>query len=258
VGKPSTAQDFAQTVRTIKVRSVCSKCKGNGTVTVRKLIGSRNTGGLRRNTYKDEVQTCDKCKGEGIMFPDGLYAQFIRMAEAGTWLASAGGVEPKVRDAVFSSGLDVLRAIAKVGKSYRDDLTQEINADLSKGGTGGPHGMVVYAQVRDEVDGPDGKYVLLSPQGAGTTFAAKADHMAAVAEVRGTRLDEGRWVILAGLAMGPVSLGSRQATYVQPFAWADGPSFGPRAHRGDGQGTSGTPAAPPPPRPPGSPTFFGL
>ena len=255
VGKPSTAQDFAQTVRTIKVRSVCSKCMGKGTVTVRKLIGSRIIGGFPRNTYKDEVQNCDKCNGEGVLFPDGLYAQFIRMAEAGTWLASAGGVEPKVRDAVFSSGLDVLRAIAKVGKSYRDDLTQEIKSDLSKGGTGGPHGMVVYAQVREEVDGPDGKYVLLSPQGAGTTFAAKADRLAAVAEVRGTRLDEGRWVILAGLAMGPVSLGSRHATYVQPFAWADGPSFGPHAHRGDGQGTTGTPAAP---KPPGSPTFFGL
>jgi len=255
VGKPSTAQNFAQAVRTIKVRSVCSKCNGKGTVTVRNLIESRVIGGFQRNTYKDEVQTCDSCQGEGVLFPDGLYAQFIRMAEAGTWLASAGGVEPKVRDAVFSSGLDVLRAIAKVGKSYRDDLAQEIKSDLSKGGTGGPHGMVVYAQVREAVDGPDGKYVLLSPQGAGTTFAAKADRLAAVAEVRGTRLDEGRWVILAGLAMGPVSLGSRHATYVQPFAWADGPSFSPRAHRGDGQGTTGTPAAP---KPPGSPTFFGL
>jgi hypothetical protein len=177
------------------------------------------------------------------------------MAEAGTWLALAGGVEPKVRDAAFSGGLDVLRAIAKVGKGYREDLVKEIKSDLSKGAAAEPHGMVVYAQVRELVDGPDGAYVLLSPHGAGATFAAKADRMAAVAEVRGTRLGEGHWIILAGLAMGPVSLGSQRATYVLPFAWADGPSFGPHPHK---DGGPGGPASPPPPKSPGSPSFFGL
>jgi hypothetical protein len=254
-GKPATAGEFAQTLRTIKMRSLCSQCKGKGTITVRKLIKSDSAGGIVRSTYKDEVQTCPTCKGEGVNFPDGLYAQYVRLAEAGTWLASAGGVDPKVRDTVFSNCLDLLRGIGKIGKGYRDDLAGEIKADLSKGGAAGPHGMVVYAQVRESVDGPDGAYVLLSPHGSGATYAAKADRMAAAAEVRGTRLDEGRWIIVAGMAMGPVSLGSQHPTYLQPFAWADGPSFGPHLHRPGGPGTPGTP---PPAKPPGSPTFFGL
>jgi hypothetical protein len=254
-GKPVMAADFAQTVRAIKTRSRCGKCGGKGTLMVRTPIRTTGVGGFSRTTYKEESKTCDGCQGEGVLFPDGLYGQYIRMAEAGTWLALAGGVEPKVRDAAFSGGLDVLRAIAKVGKGYREDLVKEIKSDLSKGAAAEPHGMVVYAQVRELVDGPDGAYVLLSPHGAGATFAAKADRMAAVAEVRGTRLGEGHWIILAGLAMGPVSLGSQRATYVLPFAWADGPSFGPHPHKDGGQGG---PASPPPPKSPGSPSFFGL
>ncbi|MCX5682360.1 MAG: hypothetical protein NT049_01575, partial [Planctomycetota bacterium] len=252
-GKPVSAADFAQSVRTIKVRSVCNKCKGKGTLTVRTPVKSTSVGGFSRTTYKEESKTCDGCQGEGVLFPDGLYGQYIRMAETGTWLALAGGVEPKVRDAAFSGGLDLLRAIGKVGKGYRDDLVKEIKSDLSKGVAAAPHGMVVYAQVRESVDGPDGSYVLLSPHGSGATFAAKADRMAAVAEVRGTQLGEGHWIILAGLGMGPVSLGSQQATFVQPFAWADGPSLG--QHKNGGQGG---PASPPSPKPPGSPSFFGL
>jgi len=254
-GKPMTAADFAQSVRSIKSRSLCPKCKGKGTITVRKLVKSETTGIINRNTYRDEVQTCPMCKGDGVTFPEGLYAQYVRMAEAGTWLASAGDVEPKVRDIAFSGCLDVLRAISKVGKGYRDDLASEGKADLSKGGAAGPRGMVVYAQVRESVEGPDGSYVLLSPHGSGKTFAAKADRMAAAAEVRGTRLDDGRWIVLAGLAMGPVSLGDHKATYVQPFAWADGPNFGLHSHKGD---VPGSPATPPAPKTPGSPSFFGL
>jgi hypothetical protein len=130
-------------------------------------------------------------------------------------------------------------------------MVKAIKADLLKGGKAGPHGMVVYAQVRESVEGPDGSYVLLLPQGAEGTFAARADRMEAAAEVRGTRPGDGRWITIAGLAMGPVSLGSRQATYVQPFAWADGPNFGET-------GTAGSSSSPATPKPPGSPSFFGL
>ncbi|MCX5654553.1 MAG: trypsin-like peptidase domain-containing protein [Planctomycetota bacterium] len=261
-GKPVAAADFAQAVRAIKRRSVCSNCNGKGTVTVRKLIESRVTGGMRHNTYKDESKTCPSCRGEGVLFPDGLYAQFARMAEAGTWLASAGGVDPKVRDMVFSNGLDVLRAIAKVGRAYRDDLVQEIKTDLGKAGAIDPRGVVAYVEVRDSVEGPDGKYLILAPLHAHPMLAAKGDRLAAVAEVRGGRLDEGKWIIVAGLVMGRVTIGSHQPLFVQPFAWADGPTLGPSPYKGDGQTTptppTTTPSTPTPPKVPGSPSFFGL
>jgi hypothetical protein len=254
-GKACTPQDFAQSVRSIKVRSLCSQCKGKGTITVRKLVESRTVGGIQRNTFKDETQTCPTCRGEGVVFPEGLYAQYVRMAEAGTWLASAGGVEPKVRDTTFANCLDLLKAVSKVGRGYRDDLMQEIKSDLSKNLAGGPHGVVVFAVVRESVDGPDGPYVMLAPHGSGATFAAKADRMAAAAEVRGTRLKDGHSVILAGLAVGNVSLGGQRATYVQPFAWADGPGLGLHEHKPGGPGAPETPSQS---KPSGSPTFFGL
>jgi len=253
-GKPPAAQDFAQTLRLIKTRSLCNQCKAKGTITVRKLIESRVINGAQRNVYKDEVQTCPTCNGECVNFPDGLYAQYSRMAEAGTYLASAGGVDQKVRDTVFSGCMDLLKAVSKIGKAYRDDLVNEIKADLSKNLDGGPHGMVVFAQVRESVEGPDGQYLMLAPHGSEAKLVAKADRLAAVAEVRGTRLDEGRWIVLTGMAMGSVSIGSQRAIYVQPLAWADGPSFGSHERK---PGWSGT-GAPPPPKQPGSPNFFGL
>jgi len=254
-GKPSTPQDFAQSVRTIKVRSRCTKCNSKGTITVRKLIESHNVGGMQRNTYRDEVQTCPTCSGEGVVFPDGLYAQYVRMAETGTWLASAGGVDARVRDTVFANCLDLLKAVSRVGKSYRDDLLRETKPDLSKNLAGGPHGIVVFAQVRELVDGPDGSYWVLAPHGLEATLAAKADRLAAAVEARGGRLRDGHWIILAGLAVGPVSLGGQRATYVQPLAWTDGPNLGVREHK---PGGSGTPGTSPSPKPPGSPSFFGL
>jgi hypothetical protein len=254
-GKPATAQDFAQTLRLIRTRSVCNQCRGKGTITVRKLVETRVINGVQRSMYKDEAQTCQDCKGEGVNFPDGLYAQYSRMAEAGTYLASAGGVDQKVRDTVFSGCMDLLKAVSRIGKGYRDDLAKEIKADLSKNPDGGPRGMVVFAEVRESVEGPDGQYLMLAPHGSGATLVAKADRLAAVGEVRGTRLDEGQGIILAGMAMGSVSIGSRRATYVQPFAWADGSGFGSHERK---PGGSGAPGTPPPPKKPGSPNFFGL
>ena len=252
-GKPATPQDFAQTLRLIKVRSQCANCKSKGTITVRTPSGTVSVGGMTRTLFKDETKTCPACKGEGLVFPDGLYAQYVRMAEGGAWMALAGGVDSKVRETVFANSVEVLKAVAKVGKGYRDDMIKAIKADLSKGGKAGPRGMVVYAQVRESVEGPDGQYVFLSPQGAEATFAARSDRMAAAAEVRGKQPDQDRWIVFAGVAMGPVTLGSRQATYVQPFAWADGPHFDSPLHKGGG--SSSSPAAP---KPPGAPSFFGL
>ena len=260
-GKPVAPGDFAQTVRTIKLRSRCSKCEGKGTVRVERIVGTTTMGGMTQKIIRTEDVTCTACRGEGVLLADGFYAQYVRMAEGGIWMALAGDVEQKARDAAFSNGLDVLRAIGKVGRRYRDALVQQACADLAKPPSGGPRGLVVFARVREWADGPDGRYVLFTTHKTKTLMAASAERMSAAGEPQGAKLDADRWIVLAGMVFGPVTLGDRKPLYVRPFAWVQGPNLGD-SPKHDHPGTAPTKPGPAPeptiPSTSGPPNFFGL
>ena len=260
-GKPVAPGDFAQAVRTIKLRSRCARCSGKGTVRVEKIVGTTTLGGITQKIVRTEDVTCTACRGEGVFLADGFYAQYVRMAEGGTWMALAGDVDPKARDAAFSNSLAVLRAIGKVSRRYRDALVQQARTDLAKPPSGGPRGLVVLAHVRELADGPDGQYVLFTPHLTTTLMAARADQMSAVGEFQGAKLDVGRWIVLAGMGFGPVTLGDQKPLYVRPVAWVEGPNLGgsPRHdHPGTGPTTPGPSPEPTTPSTPGPPNFFGL
>jgi len=266
-GKPVAPADFANAIRTIKFRSRCGKCDGKGVIKVDKIVGSTTIGGITKKIVRQEEVTCPNCRGEGVLLPEGFYAQYVRMAEYGTWMSLAGDVEPKARDAAFSNALDLLRAIGKVGRRYRDDLIKEAREELGKPAAEsatGPKGVVVFAEVREAVDGPDGPYLIFSPHLSRTLLASKADRLTSTGEAQGGKPRPGQWIVLAGAAIGPVSLGDHKPVFVQPFAWADGPDLGGprRPPPGPAAGPS-TPATPTTPTPsttpkPGSPSFFGL
>jgi len=257
-GRPATPSEFAQLVRLIKTRSRCGKCDGKGTVRVEKVVGTQTRGGITQKIVRQEDVTCPTCKGDGVLFPDGFYSYYMKMAENGTRLALAGDTEPKARDAAFSNCLELLRAVAKVGRAYREDLVQQAKEDLAKPATNSLRGVVAFAQVRDSADTADGSYVLLAPSRSGAVLAARADRMAASGEAQGAKLTPGRWIVLAGMVLGQVTLDDAKRLYVRPFAWVDGPHLGSLPGHGHPTGPESPPSTPTTPRAPGSPSFFGL
>jgi len=260
-GKPLSAADSAQTVRNIRSSSRCSTCSGKGTVIVRKLVGTKNVGPLVYPIYSSEAETCPKCKGEGVIFSDALYPMYMKMAEGGAWAILGGDVDPKARDAVFTNGQEVLKALAKAGNAYRAEFSRQVKADLAKAGATYPRGIVLYAQVRDFINGPDGQYTMLVPHMGPGILAVKSDRFPATSEGQAKGPSPGDWVVLAGVMAGLVTLGDQKATVVHPFTWVRGPHLGGgpagKAPPGPGPGPGPGPAQPPPPEK-GDPSFFGI
>ncbi|KPK49578.1 MAG: hypothetical protein AMK72_04155 [Planctomycetes bacterium SM23_25] len=259
-GKPATPQEFAAAVRAVKTRSRCKTCNGSGTVVVRKLVGQNRVGGLSRPIYREETQTCSACQGECVVCGDGLYAHFARMAEGAVRLLASPATPEKAREAAITNGRALLDALGKVGPRYRDELVAQAQADLSASGTDLPRGVVVYAQLRGDLKGPDGPYTRVAPHRAATDLAIRADRFRqALGEDEGANDAgpvEGDWIILAGLAEGTVNLDGRQTVHLRPFGWAWGPSLGPRPATAPPARRTGHPGAEGLKK--GEPSFFGL
>jgi hypothetical protein len=248
-GKPPGQSDFAQSVRAIRLRCRCGQCNATGQISVEKIVGYRTVLGVSRPIIRVESHPCPKCNGERLALPGGFYSQFGRMAETGTWLALGPGVDLRTRDAALQVSMELVETLARVGKGFRDDLIKEANADLNKGDLAFPEGMLVFAQVRDVVDGPDGKYHLLDLAKGGPRLAVRTDRWAAAGDRDAAAPGMGQWIILAGAANGRASIGQREVAHVLPFRWADGPNLGgPPLPRG------GKSHATPPPTPTPAPT----
>ncbi len=257
---PVTAPDLAVTVRTLKARSRCSKCMGKGTLTVRKPTGTISQGGVTRTTFRDETEQCPTCKGEGVIPNEALYPLYSKMAEQAGWLAWTPDVPVRAKEAAQKNLLDVILAIGKVGPTYRSDLVRQARADLAKPMAGVPRGLVVFAQVRETLDGPDGAYVLLAPHQAKEVLAVRKDRLAAAApiEIQGKVPSQDHWVTLAGVGYGPAAIGDSRPIVVLPLAWVRGPNLGDTPGKTPGAGrTPGTDNPPTTPKK-GEPGFFGL
>ena len=259
-GKPTTPQGFAAAVRAVKTRSRCRQCKGSGKVVVRKVVGYNRFGGLSRPIYKNVTKVCTACQGEGVVCGKGLYAYFARMAEGATRLLASPATPEKARVAAITNGRSLLDALGKIGRRYRDDLIVQAKVDLSKPGGTFPRGVVVYAQLRKDVKGPDGTYTLLAPHKSATDLVVRSDRLRAAlgekADPKDAGPGEGDWIVLAGLAEGTVTLKGRQPVYLRPFGWTWGPSLGPRPATAPPSTRTGRPPHKGPKK--GEPSFFGL
>jgi hypothetical protein len=229
-GEPPSAGQFAGIVRAIKNTSRCAGCRGTGKVTVSKVTGQQRIGGMVRPIVQNVQEPCPKCRGDGVLFSAKLYDQFSAMAAGATQLVCSPDVDANIRTAAAGNGLDLLHTLGKVGGAYRAELIQAGAADLASPAATLPRGVVVYAQHRGVVDGPDGKYVLLAPHQSAAMLAARSDLLSNPpakdddAKVEPPEL--GDWLVLAAIAEGPVRLGAQQATYVRPFGWVYGPVLG--------------------------------
>jgi hypothetical protein len=260
-GRPVTPAEFAAAARAAKIRSRCAKCDGKGSIVLRKLTGYHTVGGMVRPIYRDIQEQCPTCKGETVVCNEGLYAIFADMARDAWHLVASPDIDPKAKDAATNTAASMLAALARVGQRYRDAFVSQSTADLAKGATESPRGIVVYAQVGENIAGPDGQYTLISPFRSGILLAVKADRFSPPAgegKPAAGRPATGQWIILGGEAQGAVTLPPHRPILVNSFGWSPGPSLG----RGPGPtpvGPGPGPSDQPPPKKPASgPDFFGL
>jgi hypothetical protein len=262
-GEPMTPQQFAGAVRAVKLRSRCSTCRGDGRVTVKKVVGTRRVGGMVRPVIKEVPQRCDECGGDGIICEDGLYEFFARTAEGATRLAADPATGTNVMEVVVENTTGLLDALRRVGDPYRGRLAEQASKDLGKGRGPFPRGVVVYAQRLEDVTHAGRQYTFLRVYRSGVRLAVATDDLErAVGAAPGTARSPGvgDWIVLIGLTRASVQLANHPAVYVSSFGWGWGPNLGPPPSYLQKPDTpSKRPPGPPPPRRgDGKPDFFGL
>lgn len=289
-GRPPTPKDGAEAYRAVKTHSICPTCKGSGTVKVRVLAGYQTIMGMRRPIYRMEPRPCQNCQREGLVCGNGLYADYKAMASAVTGLTANPDTPDNARSAAFKNGTCLIETLAKVPPKYRDNLCDQMRADIDNTTGEFPRGAVFYAQVAETINIRGDAYTVLIPYESHALVMVNADRLteAYSAEDSSTRPapGDGAWLVVGGVLQGTAELQGARPMCMRLFGWAFGPGLGPRAKRrpfaderaptpATGIASAPTtpvpatlpptvrkrPQAPPPPRParkPGEPNFFGL
>jgi hypothetical protein len=267
-GEAPHVSNVSRTVAEIRARVGCSRCRGTGTINVRRVIGQKIILGTTPvPVYGLVPEPCPVCHGESVLMKPDLYGLFASTAEQGTRFACQPGQDPQATTAVRRVVAQVLSGVARVGSQFREAFVQEATAAIEDAGAGKnlPAGFVLYVQVREIVDGPDGRYALLVPYASTKVLATRMGGIGGASGVLRpedfAKWTSGKWLVLAGSIQAPFSLNEQALLYVQPLAWVDGPLL------------SSVPPPParllpdrPVPQPPGkqpsnvdgAPDFFGL
>ena len=222
-GKPPTAADFAQMMMTIRDHSRCPKCGGKGTISVQKTIAVAGPGGTIKPAIRVDIETCPECKGEGLIFPEDLYSQFEKVAESGTWLTTASNVDAKSKEAVIANVSELLKSVAIVGATYRNELTRRAVADMDKGEY--PRGLMALARVTGWLEGPEGRFTLLEVESAKAPLAVRNDSFGIGPDGKPDRPSDGQLIFVAGMGMGQVTMGNSKPILMRPFVWVQGPGY---------------------------------
>jgi len=216
-GQPVTPAEFTKTLQSIKTALVCKTCGGKGTVEI-------DTG---RFIFGRQEVTCPTCRGEKIAYRDGLYGLARQMAEEGARIVWAPSVDVKSQTAVRTGAAGILKILADAGNHLRVPFGIASLTDLRLAGLAFPHGVVVFGQVREVLDGPDGKYLVLVPYGTEVVLAVRADLLAEAPGAKAARgaatWSPGDQILLAGAAISRFKTETAEGFYVLPFDWVPAP-----------------------------------
>lgn len=145
-GEPPLPADFARATQVLKESMICKACNGKGKI---------DPGFLRRDF------PCFVCQGEGIAVQEGFYQNLVLWAEKGARAVWAPGIDDRSRASVRSSALEILKAMAMSHAHFRRMLGLATIGEVVRPSVTFPRGLVFYARVRDAVEGPDGRYLIL-------------------------------------------------------------------------------------------------
>ena len=230
-GQPPTSGEFAAAARLVRRHSICTTCKGKGTIIVKKFLGYRKGSlGNRVRVYREVPETCGQCRGEGVVCGRGLYNQFMRMAEGAAHLIASPDTTENVRDAAFKNGMGLLEALTKVPAGYRDSLTSQIRADLGAADPKYPRGAILYARVCESVNLRGDDFTVLVPYGSATVLMVNSEMLTSAYGVDNNPAAAtptfGASVVVGGVLEGEADLQGARPILMRPFGWSFGPALG--------------------------------
>jgi hypothetical protein len=240
-GEPPASAEFAKAAQAVRTGMVCPTCNGKPRTWAGGLLGGPPGGPLGWG--------CPMCRGEGVAFTPALETVLAKAALDGTRGLWAPVADDRGRAVFRAAGREVLKILTQAPQRFQTSLATGIWSEMGQWAAGTlPRGGVFYGEVRETVDGPDGKYVFLKPQRAREAVAVRADLLA---EAVGKAASAKEWtpgmqVALLGAVVGRFRAPSGEhAFYVLPLDWQPTPGleitmpeFGPprgfdRPDRGD-------------------------
>jgi hypothetical protein len=264
-GEPVRPPSVGWAARDLPARVRCGRCAGRGTVSAKRVVGRGMVLGRPRPIWGLVAETCPDCQGEGVAVKNDTYQYFGNVALLGTKAWYQPESDEAARASVRESALDLLRGLAKAGPEFRRAFAQAAAEALRKGRAAHefPAGAVLYAQVRETDDGPDGRYIVLAPyQGAPLLVTRTGAGGAAPNPGKpdpGPPWSYGDWIVVAGAVEPPVRVAGRHLAYLRVLGGVGGPFLGPAPPRPAQPGAGPDQPAPGPPgRTDGIPDFFGL
>lgn len=222
-GKPPQPPGFARVRDHVRASVVCTECKGKG-----KIRAEDQRGLLRR--IGDKVE-CPRCHGEGIALESGVYETLGTWAEGGTRVVWAPGPVGRAQSTARAAGREMLKWLAVAGRHFRDAYSHAAGRDINRLGSPTPRGLVVYAEIRDTISGPDGPYVILDPLHTNYMVAVRMQdlkgHDGKGPSGSGRTPPDKSWILLAGTVLSQFKGGRYRGVYVLPFEWVRCPVPGP-------------------------------
>jgi len=213
VGPVPSLDEFGQVAVTTKSRMICPMCGGKGYLPRDDGVsGAGERRPIQRGRY---LPACPACYGSGLVVEAGLMKMLGTLAEGAARIVWAPETDARSRTVVRQVLVEVLRRLATAPVRVRNLFATYAGRSVAAGRW--PRGLVVYAQVRERAEGPDGAYLMLEPWQSTTTVALRLqDLVPGQASGTGAAPPVGSWVILAGMAVSNFKGDLREGIYVLP------------------------------------------
>lgn len=255
-GEPPVPADFTHPALSLRAQMACKTCGGNGKMDPGERGGF--IGRLARGeTGRNADFTCPVCRGDGLTLPAGAYEALAAWAMQGTSAIWAPVSDDRPRTVIRATAQEMLKLLSPAEVPMRRALAFAAATDPSRHTVPLPRGLVVFGEVGDAVDGPDGRYLFIQVQHSPTSVAMRVDDLAGPG-VRAATLpprkepERGAWILAAGTMLARFDTGKQQGVFVLPMEWTQGtapvaedPGPGPGRRRdnppdrGDGGGPGG-------------------
>jgi len=230
-GKPVGREAFAKASHAIRRAMVCDRCDGEGTIEGAGWIFSRDF-------------RCPQCLGTGIHLAPEVLEMLAEWARQGTRVAWAPEMDGRTRSGVRKIGVEMLARLAPVGRRLRRAFGRLGKLNVTRPKAGDPQGIILFARVTEQVDGPDGEYLMLDAFNTRTPVAVRVEDLLGhdgMGPLAGRKVPrKGAWFALAATVVSGFHTGRARGVYVLPFEWAPYmPEFDPQAPPDDRRGGRG-------------------
>jgi len=210
-GEPVGLEAFTKASSTIGRAMVCDRCGGEGTIKGRGWIFGRD--------YR-----CPQCLGTGLHLTPEVLEMLGQWAKQGTRVAWAPEMNLRTRSQVRKIGVEMLARLATVGRRLRQTFGLLGKLNVTRPKAGDPQGIILFAQVAEQVEGPDGRYLVLDAFNTRTPVAVLVEDLLGhdgLGPLPGRRVPrKGTWFALAATVVSGFNTGEVQGVYVLPFEWA--------------------------------------